>query len=115
MSVTNSKASQKLETFLNLSHFNGKNYIQICLLSPSYKQYEIFRTRFPKSKITVIEYDSWDLNKKAELYFDLIYAGNIFHYSNKPELWFSNIFNCSRVFLLQQELQQDTSSPPFLK
>ena len=102
-----SNKSTKMNDVYNLSNFLNHNILSknlitnIALLSPSYKQYEIFRKKFKNVNIVIFNYKSWNLNNKGEHFFDLIYAGNIFHYSSTPEKWFDNVLNCCKLFLIQ--------------
>ena len=79
-----SNKSTKMNDVYNLSNFLNHNILSknlitnIALLSPSYKQYEIFRKKFKNVNIVIFNYKSWNLNNKGEHFFDLIYANKFF-------------------------------------
>ena len=90
-----------LKNFLHTQKPHLDSVNSICLLSPSYSQFNIFKQCFSDSRITVMDIRSWNLNKNKGYHFDLIYAGNVFHYSDSPDLWFENVLSCAGAFIIQ--------------
>ena len=98
---TKIKDIEILNNFIDNYSSKFKSVKYICLISPSYEQYLVFRKFFPNSKIICSSIKSWNLNKSITSRFDLIYAANVFMYSNDPILWFNNVFKSCKNFIIQ--------------
>jgi hypothetical protein len=87
----------------------------IALLSPHIQQFETFRATFPKARIYTAPRQLWDLNRPTAHRFDLVFAGNVMHYSSDPARWFGNVLSATRYFLVQDLVDRRRSAnPPYL-
>lgn len=91
-----------------------KNIKKIILLSPCEEQKIIFNNFFKKAEIKSLYINEWNLNYESKERADLIFAGNIFMYSDDPELWFFNITKSCKLFLIQDLIERDRSSGEFI-
>ena len=98
-----------------LSEIRSSSIQTILLISPNRQQYDLFRERYSDSRICCADKYSWNLSDKKGWRFDLIFAGNVMMYSPTPALWFENILQCSRLFLVQDLVNRRRSNiPPYL-
>ena len=80
------------------------NVYYICLLSPNNDQIKIIKEFFPKSKIHISTKRDWKLANRNNNIYDLIFAGNVLMYSEKPIVWFENILESCRYFWNQDSI-----------
>jgi hypothetical protein len=73
----------------------------ICLISPSVEQCDLFAALFPKAKLHILTREIWDLYDRTRASFDLCFAANVFQCSETPEIWFSNVLRSTKRFWIQ--------------
>ena len=73
----------------------------IFTISANSQQTSVFKELFPAATIKNWSRDVWDLNERNSESCDLLFAGNVFHYSNDPAVWFDNCMQCTEVFWIQ--------------
>jgi hypothetical protein len=88
---------------------------RLLLLSPNIVQYRLFQAAFPSARIYTSDRLLWDLTRPKSWHFDLVFAGNVMHYSPSPALWYSNVIQCCRVFMVQDLINRRRSETwPYL-
>lgn len=81
----------------------------IGLLSCNNQQYDIIHGLFPNAEIIQYGINSWNLNNGQTTKHDLIVACNVFHYSDNPRLWFSNVLSCTSLLWIQDIINRKRS------
>ncbi len=75
--------------------------LRIVLLSCSKEQTHLIKRLFPRSRLMKLTVDAYNLNDPLKRDVEVIAAMNVFHYSDNPLLWFSNILPFCRYAWIQ--------------
>ena len=91
-----------LEAILMMTkkHFSNSSLKNFVGISPDSREVEVFKTLVPGANITTKYRKDWDLNNPADFTTDVMWATNVFMYSNDPDRWFMNVLNSCKYFLL---------------